>query len=223
MRCRAKKNRLSVPFEERKLEGDSSKIKYSAEKLEHVNFFKDVEDGNYASERKNEDHEREKKEEQEKYEKQIGYLTYLGQNTNEATGLVSWYNKSRKELLNLKDDDDDCGGEQDIKRKSLLDPVNKFSGHSHRKNTSREKKKEKNDRKVDKHSAKIVTSKEQKSEQLRLLREKRLKREMEEKVKATQLLSKIKGIDKHANKTSSFVQKYNSQFNPYLAKQNFLT
>ncbi|XP_034249406.1 leukocyte receptor cluster member 1 [Thrips palmi] len=88
-------------------------------RLEHINFFAEEEAGLVSSTAVNKDHEEEKKQEKEKYEKQIGYLTYLGQDTNEATGNVSWYNKcpDREEVPNE---------ETGLKHKMMSDPLNSF-------------------------------------------------------------------------------------------------
>lgn len=86
--------------------------------LEHVNFFADLEKGKIDYSKPNADHEKEKKEEKEKYEKQIGYLTYLGQDTNEALKRKNWYEEIPKRLT-----DKDNSIEVEITKKILHDPI----------------------------------------------------------------------------------------------------
>lgn len=244
---------------------------------EHINFFQEVEDGTAELKTSNKEHDKEKKEEQEKYEKQIGYLTYLGQDTNEALGKKNWYDVAP----NRSDDNKE---EISLKSKLLHDPLSimkKYlaetpdmeqseiyrlesykslqvptyispceknnkkrkstssisldsdtnSKHSHKSKKKHKKHKNKHKRSSSKKSKTSSTEeysededKQLKQKKLDLLRMERLKRERQEREKSEALLAKLRGDKpKEKAKTSEkFVkQKYNSQFNPELAKQNY--
>lgn len=85
----------------------------------HIDLFADHED----KQQKVKPMDEEKRLEQEKYEKQIGYLTYLGQDTHEALGTQSWYNTTRK-----RDAHEESGDKIEIglKVKHLHDPMLRF-------------------------------------------------------------------------------------------------
>lgn len=92
----------------------------------HVNFFQNLEDGE-KMEKGNEEHAAEKKREQEEYEKKVGYLTYLGQDTEELTGSKVWYVKPPK-----KEEEEDEGKDKkdvDSKFKNFLDPMLSIKKH----------------------------------------------------------------------------------------------
>lgn len=205
-----------------------------SEVLSHVNFFQDLEDGHVAHTGVNKEHEQEKKEEKEAYEKKIGYLTYLGQDTDEATGNVQWYNKKPKRL-----DLCETGKEIESKVKIFNDPLmvmKKYIENDEKDGkNSKELSKKKDSSPIKKHKKKKMKKEKKKKKDkdkdkkkfaLDILREKRLKREREERFRASQMLAKMNGEPVEVPKPPSkptIVQKYNSQFNPYLAKQNYPT
>ncbi|XP_054725371.1 leukocyte receptor cluster member 1 homolog [Anastrepha obliqua] len=241
------------------------------EDQQHVDLFAD-----YRSHTKttNKASEEEKKEEREKYEKQIGYLTYLGQDTNEALKLRSWYEVApqRPEV------GDDNIVEKDVKSKRAQDPLtlinallpsdqsktvkpsttklfreNSGTGiyqqiptikkdenktkelehRRHKKGKKHKKHKHKKDkgkkRKHHSHGERKCDSEERQRlnrEKLEKLRKERLLREASERARQEELLApknvtqELKNTD--ITPTPRIVQKYNSQFNPEIAKQNII-
>ncbi|XP_012266609.2 leukocyte receptor cluster member 1 homolog [Athalia rosae] len=251
------RNRARLKYDGRELStGDNEtadeRLSSSEVPLEHVNFFIDVQDGKTDYSKPNADHEVEKKAEQEKYEKQIGYLTYLGQDTNEATGNKSWYNELPKRLT-----DSDTYVEATAKTKFLNDPLNDVrkylkiigstSSTSSTKNSQSiikgpESAKRKYDtsgqepsdikepKKRKKRREKLRKQKKSRIEHLdtsmnlEKLRSERLKRETNERFKEQALLAKLNKdpIKKPTERVQvpTIRQKYNSQFNPEIARQN---
>lgn len=265
---------------------------------QHIDLFADYQDKIVTEKPMDE----EKRKEQEKYEKQIGYLTYLGQDTHEANKTRSWYDVAPKRGV---DDVDDSGHriEVGLKAKHRHDPMRIFapfveredrpnqtqetststatkseppapsttaqstkvskytsvvsgmkrkpdddassSGSSKSKHKRKDKEKHRKDKKEKKKKKKHKKDKEtekqlkealekQKADNLALLREKRLRREAEERLRTYELLhgkapapapaatAETPTLASADGQPVPFVkQRYNSQFNPYLAKQNF--
>lgn len=212
---------------------------------DHINLFADYDN---ALKNTNKQHDDELKEKKEDYEKKIGYLTYLGQDTNESLKKKNWYEvapetsrfsrtneiKETYNKLVLKDEDgrpkyntlDINNGEIAWKSKQRLDPIHAFKKHWHEKT-----KKSSNDSPRERSKKDISNNKnnkDHKKDKLLKLREARLKREKEEKHKTEMFLTKLNGTasDTLASsctepETNRVKPKYNSQFNPELARQNY--
>ena len=85
-------------------------------KLQHVNFFEDLERGKKRN-GANTDHEAEKKKEQEKHEKKLGILVGLGQTVTD--GGMPWYDK---EALDARKIADQKAFERSRERQQAEDP-----------------------------------------------------------------------------------------------------
>lgn len=240
----------------------------------NINFFLEAEAGDLKV-GTNEEYEKEKKQEKEAYEKKIGLLTYLGQDTLEATGKTAWFAERDHIVSRLKDkiSEDDYSQEIGLKSKAKFDPLNEIIKHtntqvypkleknpltiSHEKiekpkskNLCRKDKKHKKERKRKrkrssssdsnddakkrkKHSKKRkkkrkrvdsstdTDDEQEKKRKLMKLREERLAREARERKREERLLAgKDPDVEEISKPDLPYKQKYNSQFNPHLAKQN---
>lgn len=227
-RIRLAEQESRTEYLRKKARGVSAPVEISNEiQGEHVNFFKDVEENGY-SHAKNKEHESEEKERKEKFEKDLGILTYLGQNSLEAKGETPWYLKSQlKEFLN--DDKDAKDDKLDAKHKAKLDkmdPLNdmkKYLAMKGKKYIESYKFTKVNESNMHKHHKTKPSSSSKKSlSKIEELRAKRLKREQEEKRRSHEFLQTFrKGPSiEEAVVMDDRLRKYNSQFNPHLARNN---
>lgn len=190
---------------------------------EHINFFKEIEESGGFEGTFNKEHEEEEKARKEKFEKDVGILTYLGQSSLEAKGETPWYLKSSSEILSSSDGQIDVPG---AKQKSRIDPLNDMKKYLACKEKS-SKGKEIFLYEKGKESSKSPSKKEQtkKLSKIEELRAKRLKREAEEKRKSQAFLENLRkgSSESEAVVLDDRLRKYNSQFNPHLARNNLYT
>ncbi|CAM1331749.1 LENG1 (predicted) [Pycnogonum litorale] len=174
----------------------------------HVNFFSDIEDEKNVV-KPNEEHKAEKKAEQEKYEKQIGLLTYLGQGSLESSDSKPWWQERPRDSKEYKIDQ---SAKKSEKQKKFLDPLDTMSKYLALlpKDDKREKNLKEKRKKQKKSSSKSIER----------LRTERLERERREKERTRQLFSKLGGGDAKEIIEDDRSRKYNSQFNPHLARNN---
>ncbi|XP_068618615.1 leukocyte receptor cluster member 1 homolog [Battus philenor] len=223
----------------------------SKPKADHINLFADLE---HSITTKNKEHEKEDKEKKEEYEKKIGYLTYLGQDTNEKNKKKNWYEvvpeesrysrssdiKDTYEKLVLKDPDgkpkkieiDVKDGEVFWKQKQKLDPINSFRAFCSQKNKMDKKanvdssteQSNNSHKKIAKSKKAKEIEKDAKKIRMQKMREQRIKREQQEKYRTEMFLKGLSGAcDSAPEKQEPKIKpKYNSQYNPELARQNYI-
>ncbi|BFZ18345.1 hypothetical protein BsWGS_21384 [Bradybaena similaris] len=217
------------------------------DKREHINFFKDIEEG-LVKQGKNKEHEEEKKKEQEEFEKKIGLLTYLGQSSTGDS--QPWYLhklKKQRKSKHSSDTEDEVDPEKEIKqsmeekRKQLMDPLlemkefvrKKNHKHDDKKHRPKDKKQETRDKSklslLSKSSNVSSTTSSKKT--IEQMRAERLEREKQERLRAQSLLApgrtekdKFNRIKKDSSSDDEDAgrgvkRRYNSQYNPEFVRQ----
>lgn len=113
--------------------------------------------------------------------------------------------------------------ESDIVKKISDGEVSDGSKHLKKKKVKKEKKKKKKKKRHSSSDSEDSVPEKKSKVDLEKLRAERLKREKEERKRAEALLAKLRGdaVEEVKAEPVEIVQKYNSQFNPHLAKQNF--
>ncbi|KAF5917002.1 leukocyte receptor cluster member 1 [Diceros bicornis minor] len=160
----------------------------------------------------NKEYEEEKRQEKEKQEKALGILTYLGQSAAEAQTQPPWYQ------LPPRRGNPPPGPGPDEKIKNRLDPLWEMQKHLGKRRHSGDNggcnKKEKKEG-SEKHRPREPPSLDQ-------LRAERLRREVAERARAEALLARVHGKvpqEDQPEEADDRRRRYNSQFNPQLARR----
>lgn len=175
-----------------------------------VDLFKELLEEGKGVPRSNKEHEEEKRQEKERQEKALGILTYLGQSAAEAQTQPPWYQ--------LPPGPKGCppGPSPDEKIKNRLDPLREMQKHLAKKRPSSES-----------HPSREARPQKQRPSEppsLDKLRAERLRREAAERARAEALLARVQGQacqqgQVEAEETDERRRRYNSQFNPQLARR----
>ncbi len=125
LRSKARERLTGQPDQQLVVAPEEAREDTREERLQHVNFFQDLEDGE-TTHTDNRERQEEKKREQEDYEKKIGLLTYLGQDTHELTGDRPWWEKLPENRAKEEDSPATQGEAGKSKLKDSQDPLNDF-------------------------------------------------------------------------------------------------
>ncbi|XP_013365545.1 PREDICTED: leukocyte receptor cluster member 1 [Chinchilla lanigera] len=175
-----------------------------------VDLFRDLLVEGKGVTRGNREYEEEKRQEKERQERALGILTYLGQSAAEAQTQPPWYQ------LPPRREPPPPGPGPDEKVKSRLDPMREMQKHLRRKR---------------RHSGGAAAGQERAETPrppapptLQQLRAERLRREAAERARADALLARVQGCaaregEAEEEETDERRRRYNSQFNPQLARR----
>uniref|UniRef100_A0A8D2DSM8 Leukocyte receptor cluster member 1 n=1 Tax=Sciurus vulgaris TaxID=55149 RepID=A0A8D2DSM8_SCIVU len=180
-----------------------------------VDLFRDLLEEGKGVTRGNKEYEEEKRQEKERQEKALGILTYLGQSAAEAQTQPPWYQ------LPPKRRGSPTGSGRDEKIKSRLDPLQEMQKHLGK------KRRHSSEERGHKRKEKMEGSEKQRPKQppsLDQLRAERLRREEAERARAEALLARVHGRvpqegQPEEEETDDRRRRYNSQFNPQLARR----
>ncbi|XP_069494026.1 leukocyte receptor cluster member 1 [Ambystoma mexicanum] len=179
----------------------------------HINLFEDLVEGK-GTKQGNKEYEEEKRKEKERQEKAIGLLTYLGQSAAEAQTSRPWYQEAPKHCKQ-----EEANATKDEKLKGRLDPLHEMESYLRKKSgEKKERKKESKGHRKEKRDKEPGTAKPS----MEQLRQERLRREKSERARTEALLSgssgeKTPGLGEQ--ELDDRKRRYNSQFNPELARK----
>ena len=186
-----------------------------------VDIFSDAKEGK-ADKRINVEHEKEEKARKEKWEERVGILTYLHKNNDDVD--KPWYLQPHDTRMTQ----DQAAQERKEREKRFVVPLITMNRYLRKMKTTapgpdRQAKRVKTYESHPTSSQAVSSVEEQKgSVDIQKLRQERLNREAKEREKSHKLMAQFRGHsvrDSRSRDVDERKLRFNSQFNPHLAKQ----